>query len=53
MDSKYALRDAIVDRLRRDLVGPRADDELLDETPFSAYIAGVLYPVQASAVAPR
>jgi len=53
MDAKYAVRDDLVERLRRDLVGPRADDETLQDTPFATYVAGVLYPVAAAIVAPE
>lgn len=53
MDQKYAVRDELVDRLRRDLVGPRLEDEVLYDAPFATYISGVLYPATAGTVAPE
>jgi hypothetical protein len=49
----YEARATIVARLREDLVGPHAEDEALTDTPFSTYVAGVLYPVAAGALAPE
>jgi hypothetical protein len=49
----YGARARIVEALREDLVGPRAEDEVLDDTPFSTYVAGVLYPVSAGTLAPE
>lgn len=40
----YKARSVITDVLKRDLVGPVADDEILAESPLSYYIAGKLYP---------
>ncbi len=41
----YLFRDELVERLRRDLLGPvGGQDEVLDEEPATAYITGVLYP---------
>ena len=40
---KYAkVRQEIINALRTDLMGPQSDDEVLDENPRSAYIAGML-----------
>src|SRR4051812_7350893 len=53
MDSKYAVRDELVARLRVDLVGPSSEHEVLTDTPFSTYVAGVLYPTTAATVLPE
>ncbi len=52
MDAKYAVRDAIVDALERDLVGPHSEEETLTDAPFSTYVTGVLYPGAAGALEP-
>lgn len=44
LDSKYAFRTEMVDRLVRDLYGPETIDELLDERPLDRYLTGVLWP---------
>lgn len=42
---KYArARQEIIGALRTDLLGPQSEDEILDESPKSAYIVGVLSP---------
>lgn len=42
---KYArARQEIIDALKIDLMGPQSPDEILDESPKSAYIVGVLGP---------
>ena len=40
----YDARDALIDALERNLVGPSAPDEVLDDYPLDTYISGVLYP---------
>lgn len=41
----YAARDDLVAQLRRDLLGPGADDEVLSQDPpITAYPIGVLFP---------
>ena len=50
MDSKYAVRDELVGRLRGDLVGPHEEHEELTDAPFATYISGVLYPQTAGLV---
>lgn len=44
LDSKYAFRREIVDRLVTDLYGPGAPDELITERPLERYVTGVLWP---------
>ncbi|MDP4117621.1 MAG: DISARM system helicase DrmA [Bacillota bacterium] len=42
---KYAkVRQEIVDALRVDLIGPQAEDEVIDENPKFAYLIGMLAP---------
>lgn len=42
---QYAFRDALVEQLERDLVGPGdGADEVIDELPLDRYVAGVLWP---------
>lgn len=42
---KYAkARQKIIDALRMDLLGPRDENEVLDERPDTAYILGILEP---------
>ncbi|MCE9575769.1 MAG: DNA/RNA helicase [Deltaproteobacteria bacterium] len=38
------VRDRIVDRLRVDLIGPGASDELISDRPTERYTTGILYP---------
>jgi hypothetical protein len=44
LDSKYAFRAEMVDRLVEDLFGPTSDEELLTERPLERYVTGVLWP---------
>ena len=44
LDSKYAFRQEIVDRLVTDLYGPGAPEELITERPLERYVTGVLWP---------
>lgn len=42
---KYAqIRQEIIDAMRMDLMGPQSPEEILDESPRSAYIVGILSP---------
>ncbi len=50
LTGQYALRQRLADAVRRDLVGPQEPDETLTDAPFSAYIAGVLYPRDSRSV---
>lgn len=45
LDAQYEFRDAIIDELIKDLVGP-ADgaDEVITDLPLDRYVAGVLWP---------
>jgi len=40
------LRQAIVQRLHRDLVGPDAPDEIIADRPSDRYLTGILFPRQ-------
>jgi hypothetical protein len=40
-------RQAIVRRLREDLVGPLHPDELLEDRPSDRYLTGILYPMKS------
>lgn len=53
LQQEYAARQRLVDALERDLVGPGADDETLDDAPATRYAAGILYPEDAGFVAPE
>ncbi|MET3366945.1 UNVERIFIED_CONTAM: hypothetical protein ABIE34_000166 [Jeotgalibacillus campisalis] len=44
LESKYAFRREMVDRLVTDLYGPGSEDELLTERPLERYVTGVLWP---------
>jgi hypothetical protein len=44
LTEKSAERETIVRRLAEDLVGPRADDEVLVSRPTDTYLTGVLWP---------
>ena len=42
---KYAeVRQEIIDSIKKDLMGPLSDEEVLDESPKHAYIIGLLEP---------
>lgn len=41
---KERVRAELLDRLRSELVGPNAEDELLDEPPAQRYLCGILWP---------
>lgn len=38
------MRDILLDRLRKDLVGPYAEDEVLTARPSDVYLTGILWP---------
>ena len=44
MTPQAVVRSELVAFLRKELVGPDADDELVDENPRKRYSAGVLFP---------
>ncbi len=41
------MRDMLLDRLRCDLVGPYAEDEVLKARPSDVYLTGILWPREA------
>jgi hypothetical protein len=41
---KVEVRSELLDRLRLELVGPNNDNEVLDESPSSRYLTGILWP---------
>lgn len=42
------LRDSIVDFVKKDLVGPADENEILNESPMFAYLTGMIYPKGAA-----
>ena len=44
MTTTTELRTRLLDELRRDLIGPHAPDELLNDRPTVQYLTGILYP---------
>ena len=38
------VRQKIIEALRKDLVGPLEENEVLDESPMFEYLTGMLYP---------
>ena len=40
----YKARDIIEEFMVKDLIGPVAEDEVLDESPLNYYLMGKLYP---------
>ena len=51
LESKYAVRHEVVDRLISDLFGPDSPDELLSERPLERYVTGVLWPASDAVMA--
>jgi hypothetical protein len=47
MNDKYAFRELLLDRLRRDLVGPTSEHEEITDAPVTRYAVGVLFPQDA------
>ena len=41
-DSFYKAKDYIVDILKKELVGPTKEDEVLDTPPLNTYVSGIL-----------
>lgn len=50
--SHREARQYLVDYLRRDLIGPQSEDELLTDVPTTHYLTGILYP-RDTATAPE
>jgi len=49
-DHVYAkVREKIIEALNTDLIGPLEVEEMLDESPLSTYITGMLYPLKSQA----
>lgn len=49
ISEQYVFRDAIVDELIKDLVGPAGGpDEMISDLPLDRYVAGVLWPADDS-----
>ena len=44
LESQYFFRTRIVESLTKDIIGPHADNEILDDFPLQTYISGILYP---------
>lgn len=40
----YKARQTVLDILEKDLIGPVAPDEVIDELPLSYYTMGKIYP---------
>src|SRR5262245_30601267 len=40
----YPFRENLLGSLERDLIGPSATDEVLDDAPITQYLSGILYP---------
>ena len=47
-----SARNRVIDRLKQDLIGPRAEDEVLDSRPSDIYLTGILWP-KNSKIAPE
>lgn len=50
LEDSYRFRDALVDTVALDTVGPSGRDEVIDDAPLDRYISGILYPQSAEAV---
>lgn len=50
LESKYAVRHEIVDRLVADLFGPDSPEEVLSERPLERYVTGVLWPASDAVI---
>ncbi|MHB9145736.1 MAG: DISARM system helicase DrmA [Symbiobacteriia bacterium] len=44
LTSGVQVREELVDRLRKELVGPNDDQEVLEENPGDRYLCGILWP---------
>lgn len=50
MQAQYGFRSELVGHLRRDLVGPGSEEEVISDPPVTRYAAGVLYPQDAGTI---
>ncbi len=46
--SALETRASVIQRLRQDLIGPFADNEILEGRPFDIYLSGILWPLESS-----
>ena len=53
LNDQCTLRQSLLRRLQRDLVGPADPEETLEDRPITRYISGVLYPRSEDPVAPE
>lgn len=44
LQDQYDFRSAMLMALREDLLGPGAEDEVIDESPLDRYLVGVIHP---------
>jgi len=44
LDPYYEFREALVDAVSRDLIGPYEQSEVIEDAPLTKYIAGIIYP---------
>jgi hypothetical protein len=49
----YEFRDALVDAVYRDLVGPYEELEIIKDAPLTKYIAGIVYPRSEETIGPE
>lgn len=45
LEEQYAFRAKLVSALSRDLLGPEAPDEVIEDDPITKYLTGILYPL--------
>ena len=46
-DNRTVVRDIVLDRFKKDLIGPKdGAEEVIDERPTARYLTGILYPQQ-------
>lgn len=46
--SALETRASVIQRLRQDLIGPFAEDEILEGRPLDIYLSGILWPLESS-----
>jgi hypothetical protein len=50
MHDQYAFREELLESLRRDLVGPASEEEVITDPPVTRYAIGILFPQDAGVV---
>ena len=50
LEDHYAFRAQLLGRLRGDLLGPRSEDEVIQDEPATQYALGVLFPTDSGYV---